>query len=181
MKLHHVTNGMMVMALTASVLFSGAVATTASDRDGGQRRGEPRNEQRDQKNQRSPSSRRGSQARTVYQNKAVVHAPSQRIIHVLPAGYRTIRTGDHSYYYYKGVFYNRNPHGYVIVGAPRFHRLPQHARRVVVNRIVYYVCDDVYYCSRGGYYEICEVPHVEHSIEFKAGPVRIVLTDSRGY
>ncbi len=202
MQLHHITNRAMITVVTAGLLLSGVISTvTARDRDGQRRieprdqnqRIEPRNEQRDQhqrveqrggqRDQHQPNyrhdNRQGNYQNHSSQVKTVIHRPSERIFHSLPAGYRTIRTGDRDYYYHQGVFYNRYNHGYEIVQAPRFYYLPHHARRVIVNRATYFVCDDIYYVPRGGYYEICEPPHfVESSIEFNAGPVKIILTDS---
>ena len=176
MKLHQLPNGLMVSALTAAILVAGAAGTvTARDRDGHKGR-EARIERHDRPNNHTVN-RRVQQRGPAYRNRVTVRAKSHRIIHALPSGYRTIHTPGHRYYYHHGVFYSRHPHGYEIVTAPRFYHLPPHARRIVVNRAVYYVCDDVYYSWHDGYYVICETPRIHSSIIFGAGPLRIVLTD----
>ncbi len=110
------------------------------------------------------------------------HDRHGHVVRSLPHGYRTIRTPGRHYYCHGGVYYARHSHGYEIVKAPRFHHLPRNARRIVVNRGVYYVCDDVYYRPCDGWYEVCERPVVvEKSIVFDAGPLRIVLSDRDVY
>ena len=178
MKQYRTFSRMMAVALTASVLFAGTAAT-ARDRDG-VRRMKPKSDQRRSDTRRTPAPvvRTNRSVKPVPVAKTVVHhKPAPKVIHVLPRGYRTIRTVDRHYYYHNGVYYTRYGNGYEIISAPRFRHLPRHARRVVVNRVVYYVCDDVYYRPYNSYYEICEAPSVRSSIEFNAGPVKILLTD----
>ena len=182
MKLHLSLNRSTVATITASVLLTGlAASSTARDRND-VRRMEPRTEQKrveDARRVQSPAPKADKKKQTGRNiNTQASRQPVQKVITVLPRGYRTIATGGKNYYYHNGVYYLRDTRGYKIVSAPRIVRLPRHTRRVVVNRTVYYVDDNLYYYPRDGYYEVCEAPHVHSSIEFTAGPVRVVLTDS---
>lgn len=195
MKMNRFSSSMITAALAASVLFTGTVSTaSAGDRDGQRRNNEQRQDQRHHQDQRHQNDRSYHQERSRnngHHEIHRVHEPSRRIVHALPQGYRSIRHGDRHYYYHKGVYYNRYNNGYEIVAAPRFYQLPHHARQIVINRTVYFVCDNVYYHSCGDYYEVCETPVVERvvvcepiprrhsssSIAIDAGPVRIVFSD----
>ncbi len=181
MKLHHSLSTTLAATVTASVLLAGiATSTTARDRDG-VRRIESRTVQ---KRNNTPSRQKQYSRRTVRKQSPKVIGRTntfkrydRKFVKKLPRGYRTIHTGGHRYYSHNGVYYTRYNHGFTVVSAPRIKRLPRYARRVNVNRTVYYVYDNVYYLPRGGYYEVCEIPHYRSSIEFNAGPVRVVLTD----
>lgn len=114
--------------------------------------------------------------------------PGSHYVHALPAGHKYYRHGGNHYYYHQGVYYTRSGCGYQVIERPRFYHLPSHARRIVVNNVIYFSCDNVYYRSCGDYYEICEEPvvvcepvrssHVQSSIEINAGPVTVVLSES---
>jgi len=73
----------------------------------------------------------------------------------LPRGYAEVRVGRDRYYTNRGVFYQRGPHGYVVVRAPRgavIRTLPPHYTRIYVGPTVYYRYGDVYYQPvRDGY------------------------------
>ena len=180
MKLHPSLNRTMIATIAASVFLSGALAAaSARDRDG-VRRMEPRtrqqqNEKRGKpsRNQKNTVNRRSNKRTTVAKHRR----STTRAVAVLPRGYRSFKSGGHQYYHHNGVYYTRYQNGYRMVSAPRITRLPRFARRVRVNRTVYYVYDNVYYLPCNGYYEVCAAPYYSNSIEFNAGPVRIVLTD----
>ena len=185
MKLHYRLNRMMVAGLTATLLLTGSISTSMARDRGRHRRIEPKKEQHDQrKHDHRPSYRGKKHHRKHHHKNHTIHRTHQtRVVRSLPRGCRTFKAGHRRYYYHRGHYYRRHHHhGYEIVRAPRFRHLPRHARRVVYNRHVYYICDDIYYCYRGGYYEICEAPYVvQKSIEFDAGPIRIILSDSDYY
>ncbi|HUL52952.1 MAG TPA: DUF6515 family protein [Opitutaceae bacterium] len=66
----------------------------------------------------------------------------------LPHGYLDIVVGRDHYYSYRGVFYRRGPHGYMVVRAPRgavVRVLPPHCARIYAGNVVYYRFGDVYY------------------------------------
>ena len=51
----------------------------------------------------------------------------------LPHGYAEVRVGHDHYYTHRGVFYQRGPHGYVVVRAPRgaiLRTLPPYCTRI---------------------------------------------------
>ena len=178
MKQYRLPNGLVMAALAGSIILTGASTTIMARERDGEKRARPRAVQQTHKTRTVPStSRQVHRSGPVHKSKVTVHSSSPRITRALPSGYRTIRTPGRHYYFHKGKYYRRHPHGFEIVSVPRFYHLPPHARRVIANRIVYFVCDDVWYTAHDGYYEICEAPHVHGSLIFEAGPLRFVLTD----
>ena len=181
MKLHHSLATTLAVTVTASVLLAGGTTAISARDNAGVRRMEPRTVQK-RNNTPSRQKQYSQQAVRKQSPKVVSRANTskrydRKFVRELPRGYRTIHTGGHQYYSHNGVYYTRYNHGFTVVSAPRINRLPRHARRVNVNRTIYYVYDNVYYRPRGGYYEVCEIPHYRSSLEFNAGPVRVVLTD----
>ena len=188
MKQHHIRDRVLVTAMTAALLLTGMLGTTmARDRHN-------RGEHRRSESQREVHERRRSDRTSFYRQKhnkyrrgkkKYLHKKShgylhhkKRYVRSLPHGCRSFHHGKHRYYYRKGRYYRRHHHGYEIVRAPRFYHLPRHARRVIINHCPYFVCDNVYYVYRNGYYELCAEPYVvEHSIGFHAGPFSIIFTD----
>lgn len=66
----------------------------------------------------------------------------------LPHGYLDVVVGHEHYYSYRGTFYRRGPHGFMVVRAPRgafVRELPPHCARIYVGGVVYYRFGDVYY------------------------------------
>jgi hypothetical protein len=236
MKVTRLPNSLMAAALAASVLFTGGItAATAQDRNGQWHNDGQRNGQQNQHNQQNQNDRSHHQERQWNngqqgQRNHVEHSFHQEsyrndrphefyqgpkhqrpIIHALPAGYRTFHHGNREYFYHRGVCYNRYDNGYMMVEAPRFYYLPQHARQIIVNSVVYFVCDDIYYHSCGDYYEVCEAPvvieqrpvvvyesrqeppppvvvceprhepQIRSSVEINAGPVTVVLSQSHRF
>jgi hypothetical protein len=111
----------------------------------------------------------------------VVKAPFGEIVVSLPGTYRTIGNGLQSYYYCNGVFYHHHRHGYEIIRPPRFRHLPDHARHVMINGLVYFVHNDVYYCQRGAFYEVCEPPVIiERQVVQNAATTTIMIENSNG-
>ncbi len=86
--------------------------------------------------------------------------PFGRVVVSLPGVYRVVYVGSHAYYYCDGIFYERHPHGYVVVRPPRVRFIPYDARRIVIGGEVYFLHNDLYYCYRDGFYEVCEPPAV---------------------
>jgi hypothetical protein len=83
----------------------------------------------------------------------------------LPHGYLDVVVGREHFYSYRGTFYQRGPHGYVVVHAPRgaiVRELPPHCARVYVGRVVYYRYGDVYYQQVPRGYMVVEAPTVGH-------------------
>jgi Family of unknown function (DUF6515) len=79
----------------------------------------------------------------------------------LPHGYLDVVVGREHYYSYRGTFYRRGPHGFVVVRAPRgaiVRELPPHCARVHVGRVVYYRYGDVYYQSVPQGYVVVDAP-----------------------
>ncbi len=82
----------------------------------------------------------------------------------LPRGYAEVRVGHDHYYTHRGVFYQRGPRGYVVVGAPRgavLRTLPPHYTRIYAGTSVYYRYGGVYYQRARGGYVVVEQPKVE--------------------
>ena len=178
MKLHHF-NQVVIASLTASVLLAGYTATvSARDRDDIRRMESRTVQNRTPRQKQTPAPRMYKKNYSNNRDRNNIYRKrDSRVVRVLPRGYRTFKIDGRYYYSHNGSYYTRCDHGYRIVSTPRICRLPPHARRVCVNRTIYYVCDNVYYIPRAGYYEVCEAPVVRSSIEFSAGPVKIVLSD----
>jgi len=82
----------------------------------------------------------------------------------LPRGYTEVVVGRDHYYESHGVFYQRGPHGYFVVRAPRgaiVRVLPPHYVRIYVGRDVYYRYGDIYYRETPGGYVIVDAPTAE--------------------
>ena len=81
----------------------------------------------------------------------------------LPHGYLDVVVGREHYYSYRGTFYRRGPHGFVVVRAPRgaiLRELPPHCARIYVGRVVYYRYGDVYYQAVPQGYVVVDAPAV---------------------
>jgi len=211
MKIHHPTRTLITTVATSLLIAGIFQTADARDREGrdGSRRHESRTEQRSEK--RQSSSRKSikhhdrketprSVAKKRHVTKEVVRhqngkphrndyhprPAAKRVVHHdgirrLPSGYHVFSSGKDRYYYKKGIYYRRHNHGYVRVHHPRLHRLPRHARRVVIDWVDYWVCDDIFYVYRDGCYEICERPScISSTFEFGVGPVRFLVTDHDG-
>ena len=79
----------------------------------------------------------------------------------LPHGYLDVVVGHEHYYSYRGVFYHRGPHGFVVVRAPRgavVRELPPRCARIYVGRVVYYRFGDVFYQEVPGGYVVVDAP-----------------------
>jgi hypothetical protein len=66
----------------------------------------------------------------------------------LPHGYLDVVVGKEHFYSYRGVFYRRGPHGFMVVRAPRgalLRVLPPHCVRIYAGNVIYYRFGDVYY------------------------------------
>ncbi|MBN1760834.1 MAG: hypothetical protein JW863_21070 [Chitinispirillaceae bacterium] len=206
MKLHHVSKTTLAGLLTAAVLLAGA-ANNATAADRGIKKVTARSATPTKTRGKQNLDRRTrtttittTKSTTVSRNarnydrrvtkalpvkKVVRYAPKKVIRHnspsyvrALPRGARVIRHGNDNYYYSSGRYYRHHPvYGWEIVSAPRFYALPPYARRIFVNHTPYWVYDNVYYHWCDGYYEICEVPYVENSITFQAGPFSVTLRD----
>ena len=82
----------------------------------------------------------------------------------LPRGYAEVRVGRDRFYTQRGVFYQRGPHGYVVVRAPRgaiLRSLPPHYTRIYVGTTVYYRYGDVYYQPVRDGFIVVDQPVVE--------------------
>jgi hypothetical protein len=81
----------------------------------------------------------------------------------LPNGYVDVVVGREHYYHYRGNFYHRGLHGYVMVRAPRgamIRELPPRCARIYVGNVVYYRYGDVFYCAAPGGYVVVDPPAV---------------------
>lgn len=81
----------------------------------------------------------------------------------LPHGYLDVVVGREHYYSYRGTFYRRGPHGFVVVRAPRgaiLRELPPHCARIYVGRVVYYRYGDVYYQAVPQGFVVVDAPAV---------------------
>lgn len=101
-----------------------------------------------------------------------------KVVVSLPGVYRTVRVGPRSYYYCDGVYYTRHDHGYVVVRPPRIRYLPYRSRRIVIGGEVYFLHNDLYYCYRNGFYEVCEPPVVVK--EKSAATTAVMVENSNG-
>jgi len=80
---------------------------------------------------------------------------------VLPHGAISLRVGHDHYHEHRGVYYQRRPHGYVVVAAPRgavVRRLPPSRTRIYHRGEVYYRSGDAYYLARGDDYVVVDPP-----------------------
>jgi len=77
------------------------------------------------------------------------------VVQAPPRGFVTLNFGNNYYYMSGGAFYQRAPHGYVVVTPPAglfLNALPPGAMRVKLNGGVYFSCNNVYFKhARGGY------------------------------
>ena len=81
----------------------------------------------------------------------------------LPHGYLDVTVGRDHYYSYRGTFYQRGPHGLMVVRAPRgaiIRELPPHCARIYVGNVVYYRYGDVFYQPMRHGYVVVEAPTV---------------------
>jgi hypothetical protein len=81
----------------------------------------------------------------------------------LPYGYAEVVVGREHFYHYRGNFYRRGPHGFVMVRAPRgavIRELPPRCARIYVGNVVYYRYGDVFYCAGPGGYVVVDPPVV---------------------
>ena len=212
MNISHTTRTVIGTVLTTLLITGTLQTVDARDREGrdGSRRHKSRTEQSTRKEKvssdrkikhRKQKKHHDTYAKKRHVKKEVVHhrrnkhhsgkyhdhrAPKRVVRHDvikrLPSGYRIFSSGKNRYFYKKGRYYRRHKHGYVRVHRPRLHRLPRHARRVVIDWITYWVCDDIYYIYRDGCYEICERPYCSTStVEFGLGPLHFIVTDHDDY
>ncbi|MCP4252109.1 MAG: hypothetical protein GY775_01655 [Candidatus Scalindua sp.] len=69
-------------------------------------------------------------------------------VKVLPGRFASITLSGLSYYYVKGVFYQKRDQGYIVVSAPRgavVSNLPHGHKVIVVNKVKYYTFNDIYW------------------------------------
>jgi len=81
----------------------------------------------------------------------------------LPHGYVDVVVGRDHFYSYRGTFYQRGPHGLMVVRAPRgaiIHELPPHCARIYVGNVVYYRYGDVFYQPMRHGYVVVDAPTV---------------------
>lgn len=208
MKIHLPTKALITTVATSLLIAGTFQTVDARDRGGrdGSRRHESR--RTEQRSKKQPSSSRKnikrhdrkdshqSVAKKRHVTKKVVRQHHKRdhnaynrphrakrvakhdVIRRLPRGYRMHRSGKDRFYYHKGRYYRKHNHGYVRVYHPRLHRLPRHARRVVIDWVTYWICDDIFYIYRDGCYEICERPRcVTSTVGFGFGPLHFFVTD----
>jgi hypothetical protein len=83
----------------------------------------------------------------------------------LPHGYLHVVVGREHYYSYRGTFYRRGPHGFVVARAPRgamVRELPPHSARIYAGRVIYYRYGDVYYQAVPHGYMVVDAPAEVH-------------------
>lgn len=81
----------------------------------------------------------------------------------LPHGYLNVVIGREHYYSYRGTFYRREPHGLMVVRAPRgaiVRILPPHCARIYVGNVIYYRYGEVYYQPVRAGYMVVDPPTV---------------------
>ena len=97
-------------------------------------------------------------------------------LHVLPAGYLTVRVGLHRYYYYDGLYYNYAGGEYIIVSPPigaYVSVIPSDFQPVIMNGRTYYTDNGVYYIlTRHHGYKVVVAPVVY------AQPVAVTTQDT---
>jgi hypothetical protein len=79
----------------------------------------------------------------------------------LPYGYLDVTVGREHYYSHRGTFYQRGPHGLMVVRAPRgaiVRELPPHCARIYVGNVVYYRYGDVFYQPMRHGYVVVDAP-----------------------
>jgi hypothetical protein len=81
----------------------------------------------------------------------------------LPHGYVEIKVGREHYFSHRGTFYQRGPHGLIVVRAPRgaiLRELPPHCARIYVGNVIYYRYGDVFYQPMRHGYVVVDAPTV---------------------
>lgn len=110
----------------------------------------------------------------------VTRAPIGAVVVSLPRIFHTVTIGNASVFFSGGIYYKRCSSGYVVVDRPRFHRPPEHARRVIVREREYYVHNNVYYCKEGPEYVVCEPPEQVVVQQSSSRDVTIMVENSNG-
>lgn len=84
------------------------------------------------------------------------------VVQAPPMGFVTLNFGNSFYYMSGGVFYQRAPHGFVVVAPPaglRVAAVPPGARRVRLNGASYYSYNNVFFQhARGGGFIVVNPP-----------------------
>ena len=180
MKLKPATKAEFLATMVAVTFFAGMVTPAFSGEKSVRRSHHVRVERRDQ-GRHNPrprhyySHRHGRYVTAGVGGSVFFPIPFGKVLVSLPGVYRTIHVGPHSYYYCDGVYYSRHDHGYVVVRPPRIRYIPYRARRLVIGGEVYFLHNDLYYCYRDGFYEVCEPPVV---VEKKSAATTTIMVEN---